>query len=72
MLKSLSFRYQENDIINLVTKAVMLETIKQDICLIEEVGVAKMEISIQERIKTERVNIWTTMQTVRLQLGLHL
>ena len=72
MLKSLSFSYQENDIINLVTKAVMLETIKQDICLIKEVGVAKMEISIQERIKTERVNIWATMQTVRLQLGLHL
>ena len=29
------FSYQENDIINLVTKAVMLEKIKQDICLIE-------------------------------------
>ena len=67
MLKSLSFSYQENDIINLVTKAVMLETIKQDICLIEEVGVAVLEIFIQERIKTEQVNIWATMQKVRLQ-----
>ena len=67
MLKSLPFSYQENDIINLVTKAVMLETIKQDICLIEEVGVAKMEIFIQERIKTEQMNIWATMQKVRLQ-----
>ena len=42
--QQLSFSYQENYIINLVTKAVMLETIKQDICLIEEVGVAKMDI----------------------------
>ena len=40
------FSYQENDIINLVTKAVMLEKIKQEICLIE-VGVSKMETFIQ-------------------------
>ena len=44
MLKSLSFSYQENDIINLVTKGAMLEVTNQDICLVEEVGVAKMEI----------------------------
>ena len=61
------FSYQENYIKNLVTKAVMLEKIKQDICLFEEVGVAKMEIFIQEHIKTEQVNIWATMQKVRLQ-----
>ena len=67
MLKSLPFSYQENDIINLVTKAVMLEKNKHDICLIEEVGVAKMEIFIQERIDTEQMNIWATMQKVRLQ-----
>ena len=67
MLKNLPFSCQENDIINLVTKAVMLETIKQNICLIEEVGVAKMEIFIQERIKTEQMNIWATMQKVRPQ-----
>ena len=47
-----TFSYQENDIINLITKVVMLEKIKQDICLIEEVGVTKMETFIQERIKT--------------------
>ena len=40
------FSYQENDIINLVAKTVMLEKIKQDICLIE-VGVSKMETFIQ-------------------------
>ena len=40
------FRYQENDIIKLVTKAVMLEKIEQDICIIE-VGVSKMETFIQ-------------------------
>ena len=40
------FSYQENDIINLVTKAVMLEKIKQEICLIE-VGVSKTETFIQ-------------------------
>ena len=67
MLKSLSFSYQENDMINLVTKAVILETVKQNICLIEEVGVAKMKTFIQERIKTEQVNSWATMQKVRLQ-----
>ena len=61
------FSYQENDIINLVTKAVMLEKIKQNICLIEEAGVTKMETFIQERIKTEQGNIWATMQKVWLQ-----
>ena len=40
------FYYQENDIINLVTKAVMLEKIKQDICLIE-IEVSKIETFIQ-------------------------
>ena len=40
------FSYQENIIINLVTKAVMLEQLKQDTCLIE-VGVSKMETFIQ-------------------------
>ena len=72
MLKSLSFSYQENDIINLVTKGAMLEITNQDICLVEEVGVAKIEIFIQERIKTEHGNIWATMQMVRLQNWVHL
>ena len=37
-----SYSYQENDIINLVTKAVMPEKIKRDICRIEGVVVAKI------------------------------
>ena len=45
----------------------MLEKIKQNICLIEAVGVAKMETFIQERIKMEQVNIWAPMQKVLLQ-----
>ena len=36
------YSYQENDIINLVTKAVMPEKIKRDICRIEGVVVAKI------------------------------
>ena len=42
----------------------MLEKIKQDICLIEEVGVAKMETFNKERIKWKQVNIWATIQKV--------
>ena len=61
------FSYQENDIINQVTNAVISEKIKQGICLIEEVGVATRETFIQERIKTEHVNIWAPMQNVQLQ-----
>ena len=61
-----TFSNQENDIINLVTKAVMLEKIKQDICL-TEVEVSKMETLIQQRIITEQVNIWAKMQKVLLQ-----
>ena len=60
------FSYQENDIINLVTKTVMLEKMKQFICLIE-VEVSKMETCIQQRIKTEQVNICAKMQKVLLQ-----
>ena len=45
----------------------MLEKIKQDICLIEEVGVAKMETFVQERIKTEQANMLAAMQKVWLQ-----
>ena len=42
--------YQENDIINLVTKAVMLEKIKHDICLIE-VGVSKVVSEYDQEIQ---------------------
>ena len=34
---------------------------------VEEVGVAKQETFIQERLKTEQVNNWTTIQKVWLQ-----
>ena len=43
----------------------MQEIIKQSICLIEEA--ATRETFIQERIKTEHVNIWAPMQTVQFQ-----
>ena len=47
----------------------MLEKIQQDkdICLIEEVGVAKMETFIQESIKTEQANICAMVRKVWLQ-----
>ena len=61
------FSCPENDIINLVTKAVMPEKIKQDICRIEDVWVAKMETFIQERIKTEQENGWAPMQKFQLE-----
>ena len=51
----------------MVTESVMLEKIKQDIWLIEEVRVAKMESFFQESIKMEQVNIWATAQKVWLQ-----
>ena len=51
----------------MVTKAAILEKIKQDICLIEEVVVAKMVTFIQEHTKMEQVNIWAAMQEVQLQ-----
>ena len=59
------FSYQEKDIINLVTKAVTPDKIKQDICRIEEVGVANMSTYLQARIKTEQENIWANMQKVK-------
>ena len=37
------------------------------LCLIEEVGVTKMETFIQERMQTVQVNIWAIMQKVGLQ-----
>ena len=61
------FSYQENDIINQVTKAVLPDKIKQGICLIKEVGVGTRETFIQERIKTEHMHIWAPMQNVQLQ-----
>ena len=59
--------YQENYMLNLVTKAVMLEKIKHNIRLIEEVGVAKMKPFIQERIRKEQMNIWEPMHMFQLQ-----
>ena len=39
---------------------------QQDICLFEEVRVSKMKTFTQEHIKMEQVNIWATVQKVRL------
>ena len=45
----------------------MPEKIKQDICRIGEVGFAKIETFIQERIKTEQENSWAPMQKFQLE-----
>ena len=51
------FSYHESDIINLVTnltKAVILKKTKQDICLIEEVGLQRWKTSFKNVSKRNR------------------
>ena len=51
-----------NDLYNLVTKVVMSEEIKNDLCQQSEIGRKLFNTFVDERLKTGKVNLWSTMK----------
>ena len=56
-----------NDLYNLVTKVVMSKEIKNDLCQQSEIGRKLFNTFVDERLKTGKVNLWSTMKKRKLK-----
>ncbi|KAK3746101.1 hypothetical protein QZH41_015518, partial [Actinostola sp. cb2023] len=55
------------DLYNLVTKVVMSDKIKNDLCQQSEIGRKLFHLFVDERLKSGKVNLWSTMKKRKLQ-----
>lgn len=62
------FQYEGNDVINIVTKAVMSEKIKSDIISLTETGQKSLDVFVEERIKSKTLNFWDPIKKQKLKL----
>ena len=62
------FSHDTNDVINLVTKEVMPEAIKEGILTLTDVGLELFRKFKQERILSNEVPLWASMKRRKLQL----
>ena len=60
------FTEESTDLFNLVTKLVMTDNIKQDLCEQSDTGKKVMEQFTQERIQSDKVNIWSSIKKRKL------
>ena len=56
------FADESSDLFNLVTKAVMPDNIKEDMCNQSVIGQTLFDIFLKDRIQSEKVNICSTMK----------
>lgn len=55
------FIQESNDIFNLVTKVVVPDEVKNDLCGQSVIGKTLLHTFVEERIKSQRVNLWSKM-----------
>ena len=60
------FADESSDLFNLVTKVVLPDNIKTDLCSQAAIGQALFDAFVKERIQSEKVNIWSTMKKRKL------
>ncbi|KAL9964663.1 hypothetical protein ACROYT_G028338 [Oculina patagonica] len=60
------FEEESNDLYNMVTKVVMPEAVKSDLCRQTEIGRTLYETFVKERIQSNKVNLWSTMKKQKL------
>ena len=56
------FAEEGQDLFNIVTKVVILDSIKEDICDQPIIGQRLFDTFVTERIKTGKTNIWSTIK----------
>lgn len=61
------FEYDNSDVINLVTKAVMPNETKTDLCDIDSKGNKQFTLFTEERLKSNAVNFWAPLKKVSLK-----
>ena len=60
------FTDEGTDVYNLVTKVVMPEKIKNDLCSQNVIGQTLFDTFVKERIQSRKINIWDTMKKRKL------
>ena len=60
------FTEESDDLFNLVTKVVIADKVKKDLCGQSEIGRKMLETFVKERIQSDTVNIWSTMKKRKL------
>lgn len=60
------FSVEGDDLFNLVTKSVMPENVKQDVCNQGEIGQEMFDAFVAQRIKSSSVNLWAPMKKRKL------
>ena len=60
------FTEEGQDLFNIVTKVVMPDSIKEDICDQPIIGQRLFDTFVTERIKTGKINIWSTIKKRKL------
>lgn len=63
------FSNEHDDIINIVTKAIMSDTVQEDIMKRNEKGQQLINEFVSDRITNSRVNIWVPMKKLNLRTG---
>jgi len=60
------FTEESDDLFNLVTKVVVAENVKDDLCGQSVIGRKLLETFVNERIKSDKVNVWSKMKKRKL------
>ena len=60
------FADESSDLVNLVTKVVMPDNIKEVMCNQSIIGQTLFDTFVKDRIQSEKVNIWSTMKKRKL------
>ena len=62
------FTSQQDEVMNVMTRAVMKEDVKADIINRDKIGQKAFENSVKERINTEEKGFWDPMKKLSLKL----
>lgn len=60
------FTEESDDLFNLVTEVVVAEKVKDDLCGQSVIGRKLLEAFVNERIKSDKVNVWSKMKKRKL------
>ena len=60
--------YEEEDLVNIITKVIMPTQVQKDVCNQDEIGHQKYTTFVGERINSDEVGIWARMKKVQLKM----
>ena len=61
-----TFSDTHTNLFNLVTKVVMPETVKEDLCEQREIGRRLFDCFVKEQVQSGKVNLWSPMKKRKL------